>query len=179
MQPGAVNESESLTVQELREEIDILRNNLENCRTHLFALLHEVERVPESTIQEHYEELSDAIENWTEEVFHEQAEDFRYTLRRNLQKQTTAQQLQTVGLLLPSPYHQQLVEASTCNIIVTSCLIWDYLRREVFNDTYPIGMPEEYLRTISKAENVMRDGDIGENGRSGVVLLGSTSHSSL
>ena len=49
------------TIEQPLSEIERLRNDLDECRTQLFALLNQDEQVSEGTIEEEYKEISNAI----------------------------------------------------------------------------------------------------------------------
>ena len=158
------DETGTETVEEPLSEIDRLRNDLDECRTQLFALLNQDEQVSEGSIEKEYYEISDAIDTWVREVFGEST-TFRNTLNRNLKDRKTRRQLKEAGLEPASPHFEQILKAETCRLLVPSRLIWSYLRERIFQEPYPIGLSEQHYRTISKAEEVMERRSSGEYGK--------------
>ena len=152
------------TVEQPVSEIARLRNDLEECRTHLFALLKEDDHVSEGTIEKEYKGIAGAIEVWVDEIFGEDA-GFRHILERNLRDGKTMRQMEKAGLDPESPHFEHIYKASTCNLLIPSRLIWRYLYEEIFCQIYPIGLLEQHYLTVRDAETMMEKMNSGEYGK--------------
>ena len=157
------SESESQVIQRLQDEVYNLQDQLEDCRTSIFDLLHEDEQISEATMRKNFRELTDSIDNWTERLLDEERTDFRNVFRSRLGDQAARKQLDRVGLDLPSHDLDQIGRISPCCLFVATLLIWNGLYADIFSKPLPIGLSNAHRKTISEVEHIMGKEGLGKN----------------
>ena len=148
--------SDAYYIQQLEGEVESLHSELEDCKTSLFSLLHEDPQVTEAAIKKSFEEIAYSIEIWIDRVFKDEDKEFRTTLQSRLENQAAKKQLLQSGLSISDRDLDQLFRVSTCNLLIVSLLIWDHLRRDVFQKAFPIGLSKSHVETIADVEDIMK-----------------------
>lgn len=146
LEPGSP-EAISLSVLEIQNRS--LKEDLDACKLQLFELLHESDQVSDATIKKEFEAICDSIENWVDEVY--QNRDF--SERFNSIWQNDPEKLIALGLAPPRKgpgmdteglqWMDWLGRQDTCNYIVISCVIWQFMKPGIFDEPFPIGITKD------------------------------------
>ena len=164
---GSESPDRSVVARDLQDEIDSLRQRLNEASSKLMQLLSPAGQITDTEIERKIESLQDAIQWWInaiEQDLRKQSQDFGSLFRHLFSDKHAAQYLRTLGICkdsacaADSEWVLWLGGLSTSIYVVLSRHIWVYLDDEVFSDKYPVGVSTDSTKIFDDILSVMRGG---------------------
>lgn len=138
----------------IAETIRILREENERLKDQVFELKEEPNPISDSSINQAYTDICDAIEGWIDGLISTadaMGIDFRSRNRRVLRNRKQRSVLKDTGLDLDS-----LAEHDSADYFVLSLLIGEQLAEQIFSDPYPIGITLSQMKVLGQIESGMK-----------------------
>ncbi|CRG88064.1 hypothetical protein PISL3812_05090 [Talaromyces islandicus] len=160
-------------LRDLREENNALKARLDMATSKIMKLQGTADQITDVEIGREVESLQDAIQWWingVEKELRKQSRDFRHTFSQVLNHRDGIYLVNHELGFGDETSHEAdiawmrwLGDLSTCIYVVLGRNIWVYLHKEIFNETYPIGVSENSKYTFNDILSVMKSGDEDEN----------------
>jgi len=136
---------------ELRDENARLHEQLDIYEEQLMRPPYEDDQVPDANIRKDFERLCDSIEAWVDEAIYEDSLVTTESWNKRLRTEGKDEALEKLGLRASA--RSILIHHQYANVFVVSLVIWRFLERHIFDETYPIGTTKLESRTSNRSSS--------------------------